>query len=100
MGISARDPDYCWEVFSRATQALGSGKGEVKERLVEAAREISGLDSQQLPEQLQMEYERLWAMLNSKGSFRETIATMRKDKASQLAAGIMDMERELRNHCR
>ena len=93
------DACYCWEVFSRAFHALATGKGNINERLVEAAKEIFTLNSQQLPEQLQSEFDQLITDLSIKGDFRHTIATMRKDKAVSLAERILDMESTLREIC-
>ena len=88
------DPFYCWEVFLRASHALATGKGEIKERLAKAAREISVLHPQQLPEQLRAEYEKLMVALDLR-----TVATMRKDKAVVLAERIVDLESTLREIC-
>lgn len=93
------DPCYCWEVYLRASWALATGIGEIKERLLEAAREISILDSRMLPDQLQAEHEQLLKALSRRGTLRNTVATMRKDKAKSLAEKIMDIESQLCEIC-
>jgi hypothetical protein len=93
------DPWYCWEVFSRASYALSVGKGEVKERLVAAAMQISILSSQLLPDQVRDEYDELMKMLSAKGTIRGTVSTMRKGKAAALADKIITIEVTLREIC-
>ena len=93
------DAFYCWKVFSSAYHALAIGKGKINERLIEAAREIFILHSQDLPDHLWPEFEQLIKDLSKKGDFRSTIATMRKDKAVSLAERISDMESTLREIC-
>jgi hypothetical protein len=93
------DPCYCWEVYLRASHALATGKGEIKERLLEAALEISPLDSRQMPDQLRTEHEQLLIALSTRGTIRNTLATMRKDKAKSLAERIWNMERTLCETC-
>lgn len=93
------DPCYCWEVYLRASNALALGMGEIKERLLGAAMEISTLDSRELPDQLQEEHERLLRALSIRGTIRNTVATMRKDKAKSLAERITNMESQLCEIC-
>ena len=92
-------PGTCWEVVERACIALATGKDEVKERLYEAALEIATLDSRQMPDELRPEYEKLVRALSRKGTIRETLATMRKDKPQSLAQRITSMASSLREIC-
>jgi hypothetical protein len=93
------DPCYCWEVYQRASWALAIGIGKIKERLLEAALELSTLDSRMLPAQLQAEHEQLLKALSRRGTLRNTVATMRKDKAKSLAERIVDIESQLCQIC-
>jgi hypothetical protein len=93
------DANYCHEVFSRAYHDLATGKGDINERLVEAANNIGELHSQDLPDQLRPVFDQLIKDLSIKGDFRHSIATMRKNKAVLLAERISDMESTLREIC-
>ena len=98
-GNEMTDSHYCWEVFSRATHILSVDKGEVKERLAKAATEISILDSQSLPDEVRYEYNELMQALSAKGTIRETISVMRKERATATAERIVTIEAMLREIC-
>ena len=95
------DPYYSLEVFSRAVDALTTGEGDIKPRLGEAAKEFyTILRVEQLPKELQHKYKELLQELSEKeGGFPETVANMRKQRASSIAKKIIEIEGTLQEIC-
>ena len=97
---------YEWEKFHSATRILATGKGSIKERLVDAfiyELHIIEPDDAKLPHGLKEVFSKIFCEVTSakpvgdEGTIIASIKTMSEERAIQIAEEIFDIFVELSN---
>jgi len=95
------------EVLGEAVQALCTGEGDAKSRVLVAAGSLALVPGDSLPADLKTEYEEIWAAMTARpsgfegkpwdqGAVAATVGHMKNATASKIAQRIFSLDEKVR----
>src|SRR3954464_1231255 len=101
--MDQKDADHCLVKIDYAVAALATGKGRIKERLLNVFPTIVHLSPERFPEGKPQDtcrklHERITAIepKGNEGNIKATLSKISEDKASDIAQLVVDLERQIR----
>ncbi len=94
--------EYASEKLSEAVQALATGEGDVRNRLVQAAVPLAMVSDKDLPARLRKKYKAIWKELTKHkapnkytSDLAYTLGKMRNKTGSKIATRIYSLDGEV-----
>ena len=79
------------ELLTKGIYTLTTESGRIKERFLEALRDLAFLTPNHFPEELQARWNEIWRSLAHLGNMEITLDSMSDNDASQIAERLWDL---------